>query len=100
MEPKVLKTFACPKCGSIDTVTTMACAPLVEAGKMPKGTPVSLQKETIPLLEPTTQIATVPVMTVHTDVCADCGHRYVTRVETMDAPITFMKPGGKPFGMP
>ena len=102
MEVKVLKTFSCPHCGETETVTGLAVQEQIERGKIKPGTPYSMRKEVVPLLEPQTAGLTVPVMVRHLDVCAKCGFEYTTKVETLDAPIKMGPMGGTPpnFGFP
>ncbi len=99
-EQHIIKTFACPHCGSIETVTQIAMEPLIESGKIAKGTPVSAQKIMVPLL-PVEKITglTATVLVIERDYCAECGTEYTIRVSTVEAPIQMKPPGGQnPFG--
>jgi len=99
-EVKLLKEFKCPHCGEGETITGLALAEIIKRGLCKEGTPYSMQKVIVPLIDPGIAQLTVPVMIVHQDVCANCGTPYCIRVEAMDAPITMVQgpKGGLPPG--
>jgi len=101
-ETHLIKTFSCPHCGGITTITQLAAEPLVTSGKIPEGTSLSAQKIVLPLL-PLEKITglTAMVLLIERDYCADCGTEYTIRVSTIEAPIQMGRqppPGSGPFG--
>lgn len=99
-ELKLLKGFSCWNCGETETVTGKAIEGQVKLGKMAPGLFYSLRKVVVPLKEPAQAQFTVPVIIVHYDACYKCGIEYITRVETMDAPLKFQPGPSDNFGLP
>lgn len=101
MQIKTIKTFKCPNCGSIETVSQLAIkeSKLVEKGLLKADVPSALRRNIIPLVEASRVALTVPAVATHFDVCADCGTEYCTRAEVAELPIQYVQPG-QPQGIP
>lgn len=91
----------CPNCGSTETVAELAVQEAEKTKGVRRETPfASLEKVIIPLANPgKTAKLTLPMVVCHYDVCANCGLRYCTKAEIIDAPIKFSLPGQPPPGM-
>lgn len=81
-----IEVTECPLCHSKDTIARLGCA---DEPSIPKGTFVSLEKVATPIQQPTSMLAPLlRAILCHYDVCAKCGHRYCTRAEKMNLPVT------------
>lgn len=74
----------CPGCGSEETLSMKAYAPLRESGKLAADYFPALKSEQSMPNTGTPMLAGIPVMIVitHYDACAVCGMQRVTRCET------------------
>lgn len=76
------KDFCCPHCKSTETLAEVIVKPDRDAGRIKPEEFASLEQTLIPALLPGAIVGlTVPGIKVHSDICWDCGKRYVTRVE-------------------
>ena len=102
-ETHLIKTFSCPHCGGITTITQVAAEALIASGKIADGNALSAHKIMIPIL-PIEKITglTATVLLIERDYCAECGTEYTVRATTIEAPIQMGRPGmgppGGPFG--
>lgn len=82
----------CPSCGKTETIAKKVAAEYIEKGELPKETFASLEKMVVPLKDPRQATLSVPSVIIHYDICANCGMRYCTRAQKIDAPIKFVQP--------
>jgi len=81
----------CPICKSKGTVGELA----LKDENLPEGTFISLEKVVTPVHD-VGRITTpmIKCLVIHYDICAKCGMRYCTRVEMINAPVSYK--GGMP----
>jgi len=90
----------CPKCRSTETVTELATQEIERKTGTKRGGPFTSFEKVGAMLATPQKIAglTVPVLMSHFDICAGCGQRRCTKVEIINAPITYQQPpGGQGF---
>jgi hypothetical protein len=87
-KPKTIANFPlCINCGSDETISQIACAPLKESGKIPQDAFTSLKQQMTPLETPAKAIVSVQMITAYFDICAKCGQERCTRVQIVQMPI-------------
>jgi len=88
IEPKIIADFPnCPQCGSEETVSQLACAPLKETGKIDKEAFTVLRQNIVPIEQPMFAGVVVQCIVTLFDVCAKCGLERCTRAQIILAPV-------------
>jgi len=97
-ESKFPKSFeACPHCGGIDTMASVAWEEEAEKGRVAKDTPVASGYPQVPLLDPAHPPkivgATSGVLILQTVYCFDCGTGYCKNAAVAQAKVSMQGPG-------
>jgi len=100
-EPKTIAEFPkCSVCGSEETISQLATAPLKASGKIAQGTFTLLRQQVVPLEQPLLAAITVSCVVTLFDICAKCGTERCTLAQLIQAPVQMQpNPRGNGPGM-
>lgn len=83
----IMDNKVCPSCHQSGTVAQKVMQKFKDSGKIPRNVSLSLGRTITPLEEPILAGVTVETLVIYEDICINCGIKYYTRAELVQAPV-------------